>query len=47
MKELPITEANCKECGHNRAYFEQRQTRSADEAATLFYTCVNCQYKWN
>ena len=46
-KELPITHANCDKCGNNQAYFEQRQTRSADEASTLFYTCVSCGHKWN
>jgi DNA-directed RNA polymerase subunit M/transcription elongation factor TFIIS len=30
IKELPITQAMCPSCGHTKAYYEQRQTRSAD-----------------
>ncbi len=46
-KDMPITQALCPTCGHNKAYYEQRQTRSADEASTLFFTCVKCGHKWN
>lgn len=46
-KELPITEMLCEKCKCRQAYYEQRQTRSADEAATIFYTCVQCGHKWN
>lgn len=38
--------ANCPECQHDRAYYEEFQTRSADEPATIFYTCANCRHKW-
>lgn len=40
MKEMPIIQTLCPKCGCTRAYWEQRQTRSADEASTLFFTCV-------
>lgn len=46
-KELPTIAINCEKCGSGHAYFEQRQTRSADEASTLFFTCVGCGHKWN
>lgn len=45
--QLPITATLCPACNCQRAYYEQRQTRSADEASTLFFTCVDCGHKWN
>jgi DNA-directed RNA polymerase subunit M/transcription elongation factor TFIIS len=38
--------ARCPECAHDKAYFHEMQTRSADEPATLFFKCVNCKFKW-
>ncbi len=32
----------CGKCNYDKAYFREVQTRSADEAATLFFTCVKC-----
>ena len=40
------TEITCGKCGHNEATFVQMQTRSGDEASTLFFTCTSCQHKW-
>ena len=40
------TEAICEKCGHNQAYFNEIQIRSADEPATLFYQCINCKHQW-
>lgn len=34
----------CGKCNYDKAYFREVQTRSADEAATLFFTCVKCGY---
>lgn len=42
----PTTNEECPECGHNLAYWELRQTRSADEAETRFFQCCECGYKW-
>ena len=33
---------SCSTCKNDRAYYTEVQTRSADEAATLFYTCTKC-----
>lgn len=42
----PTTETKCPECGHNRASYEMKQIRSADESETRFFTCTECKYKW-
>ena len=43
LKTLPTIKSNpCKACGKIKFFFEQRQTRSADEPVTNFFTCVNC-----
>jgi DNA-directed RNA polymerase subunit M len=36
----------CPECGHNEAYYELKQTRSADEAPTRIFTCAKCKHTW-
>ncbi|KAK3154882.1 hypothetical protein QOZ80_2AG0140550 [Eleusine coracana subsp. coracana] len=46
MKLAPQTEATCPRCGHGKAYFQQRQLRSADEPMTIFYMCCECSYNW-
>jgi len=40
------TEAKCENCGHNEAYYQELQIRSADEPATLFFMCVKCKHQW-
>ncbi|CAJ0946470.1 unnamed protein product, partial [Mesorhabditis belari] len=42
------TEERCPKCSHERAYFMQLQTRSADEPMTIFYRCANhqCKHRW-
>jgi len=42
----PTTEIRCPECGHDRASYEMKQIRSADESETRFFTCTECGYKW-
>lgn len=37
---------DCPRCGHGRALFKEVQTRSADEATTVFYQCVLCEHNW-
>lgn len=36
----------CRKCGSENVYSESRQTRSGDEAMTVFYTCLDCDYRW-
>jgi DNA-directed RNA polymerase subunit M len=43
---LPKTKAECPKCGHNEAVWWLQQTRSADEAPTLFLRCVKCRHSW-
>ena len=37
---------HCRTCGSDNVYSESRQLRSADEAMTILYTCLNCGSKW-
>lgn len=39
-------EVYCKKCGSDNIFSESRQTRSSDEATTIFFTCINCGNKW-
>mmetsp|Transcript_38574 Transcript_38574/g.61625 ORF Transcript_38574/g.61625 Transcript_38574/m.61625 type:complete len:111 (+) Transcript_38574:28-360(+) len=43
-----VTDAKCARCSHQKAYFREMQTRSADEPATLFFKCANekCGFQW-
>ncbi|MFH1820957.1 MAG: transcription factor S [Methanobacteriota archaeon] len=43
---LPTAKAHCPSCGHDKAYWWMRQTRSADEPTTRFYRCVKCGKVW-
>lgn len=36
----------CSCCKNKKVSYYQLQTRSADEAMTVFYTCVECGHKW-
>jgi DNA-directed RNA polymerase subunit M/transcription elongation factor TFIIS len=36
----------CPRCGSDEVNEQFRQTRSADEATTKFYTCLRCGKKW-
>lgn len=36
----------CQACSAGQAYFMEVQTRSADEPATIFYRCVECEFIW-
>lgn len=37
----------CKNCKKRKTLVREMQTRSADEPATLFIECANCQYTWH
>ena len=36
----------CKKCGSENIYSESRQTRSSDEAMTVFFTCLDFGARW-
>jgi len=42
----PTTSERCPECGNDRAYYEMKQIRAADESETRFFTCTECDHKW-
>ena len=42
----PTTEARCPECDNDRAFWEMKQIRAADESETRFFTCTECGHKW-
>lgn len=43
---LPKTKVTCPKCGNQEAHWFMKQTRSADEPPTVFYTCAKCKWKW-
>ena len=36
----------CRRCGSSDVSWEQKQTRGADEAMTVFCTCAKCKNRW-
>mgnify|MGYP001997108189 CR=1 FL=1 len=36
----------CQRCGSNEIRWEEKQTRSADEGAPVFCTCLACKNRW-
>lgn len=36
----------CRRCGSEEVVWEEKQTRSADEGATVFCSCVRCKLRW-
>jgi len=36
----------CRKCGSTETISLTKQTRSADEAATIKITCINCKFRW-
>ena len=43
---LPVVNEKCKNCGNERAYFWEVQTRAADESPTKFFKCTKCETTW-
>jgi DNA-directed RNA polymerase subunit M/transcription elongation factor TFIIS len=37
----------CKKCKNKKCQVTQRQTRSADESATSFIKCMECDFEWS
>ena len=42
----PTTNERCPECDNDRAFYEMKQIRAADESETRFFTCTECGHKW-
>lgn len=40
------TALKCRRCGSSEVSWDQKQTRSADEASTVFCTCNKCNNRW-
>lgn len=36
----------CRRCGSEEVTWEEKQTRSADEGATVFCSCTTCKNRW-
>jgi DNA-directed RNA polymerase subunit M len=43
---LPKTKVICPKCSNKEATWWLQQTRSADEAPTLFLRCTKCKHSW-
>jgi DNA-directed RNA polymerase subunit M/transcription elongation factor TFIIS len=36
----------CRRCGSEEVTWDEKQTRSADEGATVFCACQTCKNRW-
>ena len=43
---MPTTKGTCYRCGNTKIAWWMMQTRSADEAPTVFYRCIKCGNTW-
>jgi transcription factor S len=46
VSTLPLTDAECPKCKHQRAYYWTIQTRAGDEPETKFLKCEKCGHTW-
>lgn len=45
-ESLPETDAECDECGNDKAHWWMEQTRAGDEPETRFFKCTECGNTW-
>eukprot|EP00703_Trepomonas_sp_PC1_P002166 JAP94440.1 Transcription elongation factor SII [Trepomonas sp. PC1] len=43
---IVVTDTECKKCHRKTVVAQEKQSRSADEAMTVTYTCTACGFKW-
>ncbi|XP_053380388.1 DNA-directed RNA polymerase I subunit RPA12-like [Mercenaria mercenaria] len=41
----PTVDRKCAKCGNEEMIYTTRQTRSADEGQTVFFTCPQCRFQ--
>ena len=46
VKLIKHSDKKCFKCGKHEIFSFSKQTRSADEPETHFFTCLNCNNKW-
>ena len=47
IKQIAMTDSiKCGKCKQNKITYYELQTRSCDEPATQYYTCLICDHKW-
>jgi len=46
VETRPIMDAECPECGNDKAHYHLLQTRASDEPETKFLQCTKCKHKW-
>jgi len=46
IQVLPKTNMDCPKCENEQAYYWTVQTRSGDEAETMFFRCCKCNHQW-
>lgn len=46
LKEGAIINERCPKCDNDKMHYHTLQLRSADEGATVFYTCTSCGYRF-
>ncbi|EDO16816.1 hypothetical protein Kpol_1056p17 [Vanderwaltozyma polyspora DSM 70294] len=46
LKDGATIKEKCPKCGNEEMQYHTLQLRSADEGATVFYTCPACSYKF-
>ncbi len=46
FKAMPLLDAKCDKCCHDKAFFWTLQTRAGDEPETKFFRCEKCEHTW-